>query len=446
MVAPFPFHGENPMSIVVKHDIDIETAIPDAAKMRRYTPEKHVEKRFSDALAYLVFKWQLFAQLIYSGMEIAFTRDVPIAATDSHTIFLNPEGFEEHKIIDVLELVFVLAHEVGHRIRNHLVLAIVWRKTGQVICPDGTVLPYDHELMNMAEDYGINAMLVSAGLGRMPKCGLYDPNLSSAGFESCVEIYQKLWKKGKGPTGSGKKPGEPGGGFDLHMEPSDEQIKKDKGKREQEIVAAVQLAERTNPGSIPGAVARILEDIVNPKVPWSQHLRASMTRNAGLPKLDWRYLNRRLAGRDPSQYFAKIGHVGAGLIIIAGDCSGSIQQPQINTFAGEMTGIVSDLNPLELVILWCDAGITRTDRLDEPQDLVPLFADWKKVGVGGGGGTDFNPVFQWIEKQGLVPDMLVYFTDGEGTFPEREPSYPVIWASILERSRYPFGEVINVSV
>jgi predicted metal-dependent peptidase len=416
-----------------------------------------VEKKFSDALAYLVFKWQLFAQLIYSGMDIAYTRGVDIAATDSHTIFINPEGFEKAGITDILEIVFVFGHEVGHRILNHLVMAIVWRQTGQVVCKDGTVLDYDHQLMNQAMDYVINAMLVHAGLGRMPTVGLYDPLISREGMESCVDIYQLLYKKhGKKPGDKpGKEPGKPGdqtqpggshGGFDQHFEPTEAQVKKDKGKREQEIVSAVQLAERTNPGSIPGAVARMLGEILRPHVPWQDHLKASMTRKAGLPKLDWRYLNRRLAGRDPNQYFAKRGHKGAGTIVMGGDCSGSMLQPMINKIAAEMGGIVAALNPERLIIYWCDAGITRTDVLDEPADLVPLFADWSKKGVGGGGGTDFRPVFDEIAKLGYDPDMLVYFTDGEGMFPDREPRYPVIWGSILERSKYPFGEVVYVNV
>lgn len=440
---------------IVTHDIDIESVTPPPAPARLITPSREVEKRYSDALAYLVFKWPLFAQMIYSGMEIAYTEEpgIPIAATDSHTIFINPEGFVQAGITDTLEIVFVLAHEVGHRFFNDLVVAVVWRKTGQVVCPGGVVLPYYDALMNMAMDYRINAMLVDAHLGRMPKVGLYDPAISKAGMESCAEIYQKLWQKmPKGPGGQpGNKPGTGTGkgghgGFDVHIQPSDQQIKKDAGKREQEIVAAAQLAERTNPGSVPGALARIVGEIVHPKVAWQDHLRASMTRKAGTPKLDWRYRNRRLAGREPPQYFAKVGHKGAGTIVLGADNSGSIGNKEINVFAGEMSGIVAALNPERLIIYWCDAAITRTYVLDEPTDLVPLFAEWKSKGVGGGGGTDFNPVFEAVDKLNEPIDMLVYFTDGIGSFPAREPHYPVIWASIHKPSKYPFGEVVDVEI
>jgi len=450
---------ENTAMNIVTHDIDIATATAPAALMHRESPTAEVEKRFSDALAYLVFRWSFFAQMIYSGMEMAYTKDVPIAATDSYTIFIHPEGFIENDITDVLEIVFVLAHEVLHRVFNDMVMGMVWRATGQVLCPNGP-LPYDDDLMNQAMDYRINAVLVHAKLGKMPKVGLYDPMISQQGLESVVEIYEKLYKAGdKGPgkrpgnqPGAGGRPGQkPGnqtqpGGFDIHLEPTPQQVQKDKGKREQEIITAGQIAERTNPGSMPAAISRVLGDILDPVVPWEQHLKSTMQRKAGIPRLDWRYQNRRLAGREPPMFYAKKGHKGAGTIVVGGDNSGSIGQAQIDRFASEMTGIVADLNPERLVIIWCDAAVSRVDILDEPEDLVPLFADWKKAGVGGGGGTDFCPVFAKIEEMGLEPDMLVYFTDGEGSFPSVVPDYPVIWASIKETSRYPFGEVVDVKV
>jgi predicted metal-dependent peptidase len=425
---------------LVTHTIDITTASPpEANELQRYSPTQPVEKSFRDGLAYLVFKWTLFAQLIYTDMKLAYTKDVPIAATDATTIFLNPEGFEANGITDVLEIVFVLAHEVCHRIFNDLVLAIVWRTTKQVLCPSGKVYPYYHEVMNAAQDYRINAMLVHAGIGRMPKVGLYDPSISAQGMESCTEIYEKLLKSGRVQFVDG---------FDVHLKPGKAELDKDKGgAREQGIVAAAQLAERTNPGTMPAAIRRIIDDIVDPKVPWDRHLKTLMTRNAGTPKLDWRYQNRRLASRHPPMYFAKKGWNGAGIIAIGADNSGSICDPKmINRFASEMAGIVASLRPLKLVVLWCDTKITRVDELDSPDDLVDLFAKWKNDGVGGGGGTSFVPVFDELDKMGIVPDSLVYFTDGYGSFPKDEPAYNVIWASITKDMKYPFGDVVEVEV
>lgn len=424
---------------LIKHDIDIATADPPRAEsMQRYTPEPEVEKRFRDALAYLVFKWQLFAQMIYSDMRMVYSPDVPIAATDSKTIVINPDGFIASEITDVLEIVFVLAHEVCHRLFNDLVLMVVWRATGQVLCPDGTVLPYEWALMGAAQDYRINAMLVDCKLGKMPKVGLHDKTLSEKGFESCVEIYQKLWKMGR--RGKDYDPG-----FDWHLVPGQDVVKADKGTREQAIIAAAALAERTNPGSIPAALKRMIDEILDPTIPWERVLRATMQRSAGTPRLDWRFQDRRLMGRDLS--YAKKGWNGAGAIVVGADNSGSIHsQAMIDRFAGEMAGIVAELRPSRFVVIWCDAAVTRVDVLEQPEDLLELFATWKNTGVGGGGGTDFRPVFNHVEKLGIMPDSLVYLTDMYGSFPAQDPGYQVVWASITPGMEAPFGEVIHVEV
>lgn len=445
------------MSIVSTDIVDVKVPTAD---FPTFKPDVEVERIFRNGMAYLVFKWQLFAQMIYSDMEIEYTIHLPIAGTDSKTIFLHPDGFIAAGITDVLEIVFVLAHEVYHRILYDLPMSAAWRLTMIVRIGGGKELPYDHELMNQAMDYRINASLKDSKVGRMPKCALYDPSLSEKGFESCVEIYEKLWQRSGGMGGYKKRKqdrershgtyggtGKAGDGFDRHLTPSKGQVEADRGKREQAIIAAAQIAERTNPGSIPAALRRIIDDIKDPKVPWEQHLKASMRRKAGAPRLDWRYHNRRLASRAPDPlYFAKKGHLGAGLIVVGADNSGSITPHVANVFGSEMLGIVKDLNPQQLIVMWCDAAITRVDIVDDPQDLNALFADWKTTGVGGGGGTSFVPVFQKIEEMGLQPDMLVYLTDMAGRFPSKEPPFPVIWGSTSKNDKAPFGEVVHVEI
>jgi predicted metal-dependent peptidase len=443
------------MSKLIKHSIDILSAeAPLLYGIRREDPTKEIEKEWRDAMSYLVFKWQFFAQMIYDGMELVFTPDVPLAATDSVHIFINHANLMLFGIDDIMQRVFVLGHEVSHRVRNDLIMSIVWRKTGQVSLGNGRWLPYDHQIMNMAMDYLVNAGLVDAKLGKMPLIGLYNKDISAKGMESCVEIYERIYKEekrkqkeGRGPYGEGT--GKlPGSGFDGHLEPVPAVIEQEKIKREHAIVRAAEIAHRTQ-GTIPGSLKLFLDEIIHPKVPWEQHLRASMTRKAGEPKLDWRYRNRRLAGREPDPlYFAKVGHKGAGLIVIGYDTSGSCVSPQVQQrFFGEAGGIAKDLNPERMVIVWCDATVQRVDDLDSPTDLVDLRNEINKAGgAPGGGGTDFCPVFDYIEKHQLKPDMLVYLTDTYGTFPSNAPGYPVIWCSIGGKTKVPFGELINVEL
>ena len=46
----------------------------------------------------------------------------------------------------------------------------------------------------------------------------------------------------------------------------------------------------------------------------------------------------------------------------------------------------------------------------------------------GGGGTDYGPVFKYVEDEGLNPDFLIYLGDGyAGMSYDKQPPYPVLW-------------------
>jgi predicted metal-dependent peptidase len=39
----------------------------------------------------------------------------------------------------------------------------------------------------------------------------------------------------------------------------------------------------------------------------------------------------------------------------------------------------------------------------------------------GGGGTDFRPVFAYLDEQAIMPQSLIFLTDLCGQFPEKDP-------------------------
>jgi predicted metal-dependent peptidase len=76
-----------------------------------------------------------------------------------------------------------------------------------------------------------------------------------------------------------------------------------------------------------------------------------------------------------------------------------------------------------------------------------------RVQITGRGGTDFRPVFRWLEEQDQFVDAtrspLVFATDGYGTFPTAPPACPVIWLRTprgLQESLFPFGVVVALGV
>ncbi|MHB1935623.1 MAG: VWA-like domain-containing protein [Acidobacteriaceae bacterium] len=59
-------------------------------------------------------------------------------------------------------------------------------------------------------------------------------------------------------------------------------------------------------------------------------------------------------------------------------------------------------------------------------------------GICGQGwrGTDFRPAIEALRRVPL--DVAVYFTDLEGAFPEKKPTFPLLWAA-TQNLAVPFG-------
>jgi predicted metal-dependent peptidase len=446
---------------VVKMDIEYEAVRgpltlcqPTAAQMRDY----------DITLTWAIFNQPFFAHLLMAELPTYWTKDVPIAATDGFGLFLNPDGFFRYSL---QERAFILFHEVMHCVFGDCILNQAWMQSGQLVV--GTeVLPYGPELMNVSSDYVINAILIEGKAGQYNPEWLYDRAITPDGNRAAVEIYAELYHAavkqlsgakggaGKGNAGKGGIPiPMPNTGnqkrFDKHLAPGAKDAQDPaeviKGRSDAKFKAAIQSAATVaeQQGKLPSSLKRLIGAILNPKVSWQEHLRAAMNRANGAEGLDWRYADKRMIARDyvghRPVYFARASGHSAGTIVIGVDTSGSIGPEQLDAFFGEMTGILNDLSPERVVIIQCDAEV---GQVDEITDLAEL-DEWRVRGLTGGGGTDFRPVFKEVSDMGLQPDAVVYLTDLYGTFPKREPGYPVVWGVIGTCDKAPFGEIVPIN-
>jgi len=369
-----------------------------------------------------------------------FTRDVPIAATDGSNLLLNPDTFFKYNLS---ERIFIVAHEIMHCVWNHIGLMHSFVRRGKISYPDGTSLPYDQQLMNVATDLVINDCLIESKVGSFNKDWLHDTSYATA-MDSAIDAYKKIYKKKPGGGGGGK--GPKGKGFDEHLKPGTSQGK-DPGEAaagRNEVEWTTQVAAAANAaraqGKLPAGLERLLGEILEPKVDWKDKIAALFARKVGSGSNDWRRADRRLIVRDI--YAPGRSGFGAGTVVIGVDTSGSIREQELNMFFAEMAGILEDVKPKRMVVMWCDAHVARIDEVEEAADLMAL----RKKGAPGGGGTDFRPVFDEIKKLGLDNvDALVYLTDGYGSFPQAAPEYATIWGNISgDNAKYPFGDVVDI--
>lgn len=354
-----------------------------------------------------------------------FGANTPTAATNGRTLWIDQDFLNSLKLP---EAVFLLCHEIGHCMWQHMPRGRHYLDLGF----EGEA--FNPALWNMAGDYVINDMLVKSQIGDMPKGGLLDRKYTS---DMLVEdVYRDL--KENPPKGMGGHQPDPNGNtgvtMDTHLlEPSE--LAENEWRRA--VKTAAEAAKAM--GSMPAALARFVDEFVNPQVTWQEKLRYHVTRAVGREHSTWAKPHRR---RLVTQriYMPSYTGTGAGEIVVAIDTSGSIGQKELNAFLSELAEILDTCKPERVWVLAADAEVASVTELHEGHDIVSNPPELK-----GGGGTDFRPVFDWCDKEGIVPAALIYFTDMYGSFPSEEVEYPVIWCATSEQQG-PWGETIHIDL
>lgn len=370
-----------------------------------------------------------------------------VACTDGQNIICNPEEFFKYTL---KERTFIMAHEVAHNVYNDV--ETLWRMRGEtnITQSDGKIFPYDEGTMQKAMDYRINAMLVESRIGGMPKDALYDPEIAK-GKDGVFDIYGKVYKQDQngGPSNPGQQPGHGNAqgqnGFDPNgLQPPGTSIGQQSSQRNPqqwaiELAVAKAIESNRTQGKIPGALEHMFDEILDPKVPWHEHIQTIAKRLTGSGSFNWKKPDRRFIGRD--MWLPGKSGEGAGWLVIWGDTSGSIGNKELNQYLGELKGMIEEIKPQRLSVVWCDAQIHRIDEITDLADLDTI----KATGVGGRGGTDIEPVFEWIAEQRQQPDMFVGLTDGCFSFPD-QPAFPIVWGAVnADESDFPYGEVAIVN-
>jgi len=360
-------------------------------------------------------------------------------ATDGVSLFYNPEFVET---LNAAELAGVLAHEVMHPALQH------HTRRGD----------RDQARWNMACDYAINPILLDAGL-TLPKGVLLDDQFRGMSAERIYNLIEEDEKQedsgssgqsesqaGNGPSApkgdsgqdnkAGSEPQAPStpGGVGQVLDAPEPEAESGPSVAEQarEWQIAVEQAETVAKvaGKLPGGAVRALEAAQAAKVDWRELLRRAWSDTIPAD-YSWTCPNRRHVWA--GLYLPGITSEGVGEIAIAVDCSGSVGPRQLGLFEAEIRSILAGQRPRLVHVLYFDAAVQKVEtyQAGQPVSLSPV----------GGGGTDFRPCFDWLGKQGIVPQTLVFLTDLCGRFPSEAPNYPVIWAS-TETRRAPFGQVV----
>lgn len=115
--------------------------------------------------------------------------------------------------------------------------------------------------------------------------------------------------------------------------------------------------------------------------------------------------------------------------VVAIDTSGSVSGELVQKFVQKTYNILkqqeSFFTKINLHIIQCDAAIQEDVKITSQEEFDTYL---QTLQLHGFGGTDFRPVFDYVEQLRQAGEFtnlkgLIYFTDGFGTFPERQPDY-----------------------
>jgi len=115
--------------------------------------------------------------------------------------------------------------------------------------------------------------------------------------------------------------------------------------------------------------------------------------------------------------------------VIAIDTSASTSGELVEEFLTRTWEVLSSeesfFRKLRLVIIQCDAQVQESAFIASREDFERYMGGFTVKGLGG---TDFRPVFRYVDelrRQGAFLHLrgLIYFTDGKGVYPERKPDY-----------------------
>jgi len=332
--------------------------------------------------------------------------DPPTACVNGMIVRYHPEFVAS---LSKDEMLFLVAHECMHPMLDHI----------------GRVRGRDPRRWNIACDVVVNDFLIKDKIGRMPQGGVLDPDLMRRGNGVVEDIYELL------------PPDDPAGGGGGHeqmdsMEPADDVTDGEMDSKWKPLILQALTAAK-QAGKMSDLVKRLVEQAVVTPPDWRTLMTDWMTRVTTGDQRTWSRPSRRMAAAGmyrPSTYSQIIGE-----IVIAVDCSGSINPDTLNMFMAHVTELCRDVQPKLIHLAYFHTTVFRVDSYENVDDV--------SINITESGGTAFSPIFKRIDNMGLDPVCCVVLTDLECYDYGVEPAYPVLWASTTDKVA-PWGRTISI--
>lgn len=357
--------------------------------------------RLVGARVRLLLKHSFFGNLATRLKLINADEWCPTAATDGRNFYYNARFIN---MLTVGEVEFLCGHEVLHVVYDH-----IGRRENR-----------DPQIFNIANDYAVNADLKRHRVGDFIKTvpclyeqkydgksseEIYDDLMKNAQKINLEDLIDRMLDEHMDGDDEGEGDGEDGEdrpGRGKRPKPmSAEEREQLRQEIKQNILAAARSADA---GSVPAGVQRMIQDMTEPKMPWRELISTNLT---SAIRDDYSFLR-------PSRRSWHLDAIMPGTtpgeevdLAVAIDMSGSISNEQARLFLSEVKGIMEAFTSYRIHVFCFDTDIYNpqnfnSENLDTIEGYEPA----------GGGGTDFDAIFQYLKERGEDTKRLIVFTDG----------------------------------
>jgi predicted metal-dependent peptidase len=239
-------------------------------------------------------------------------------------------------------------------------------------------------------------------------------------------------------------PNMPGQGVVLDM-PIDMNDNTAVDEADENLTIAIEQAYKAAKmhGNMPIGMERLIEKQKEHIINWKEELFDFMEKS--LDKTDYSWMT-------PSRRYLGHGFILPGLtdeeelpqIVVVCDTSGSVSNKELEQYGAEISSVLEEFE-CKFKVIYCDTRVQGEE--DFSYEDLPI-----KLNAKGGGGTCFEPAFDYIKEKGIEAEAIVFFTDMDAwdwnKLKNYDPQLPVLWldsyGGIVDRIGFelPFGKHI----
>ncbi len=395
-----------------------------------------------------------FYGLLLMHMVYSIDENAETAYTDGTRIAFGPQFLES---LTDSELDFVMMHEILHVVLQH--------------CMRGE--DRDHERMNIACDIVVNSNILlennmdrrSITLSRWGESMHIAPDGKEGHEYTAEQVYDMLpptppqkmpklpkpgWENGRAKQEQGIwNDGPTPKSWDDHSQWSryeeDDTLRDVWVKQFAEACEAISIREKTiGRGTLPLFAQRLLEKLRDPQMDWRTILNEFVQEEVN----DYSFSppDRRF---EESPFFLpdfnELGKSGEPVdILFMIDTSGSMSDKEITAAFSEVKGAIDQFDgKLKGWLGFFDAAIIEPKPFESVEDVL-------KIKPAGGGGTDFQIIFEYVHQhmENKLPACIIILTDGYAPFPQEHLArdIPVLWLIDNNDIEPPWGKVARIKV